>query len=189
MRKLQAFLHLSADGYFSGPGGDLSWTRHDQDPEYKQFADENARGDSVLVFGRVTYQMMASFWPSPMALEREPVMAEKMNAATKVVFTRSLSEATWNNTVLVKGDAVEEMRKLKQQPGTVLTLLGSGSLVRHFAEAGLVDEFQLLLTPVALGAGRTLFEGMQKRLDLDLVSSRAFQNGKVLLTYKPTQPL
>lgn len=186
MRKLQAFLHISADGYFTGPGGDLSWTRHDQDPEYKQWADENARRDSVLVFGRTTYQMMASFWPSPMALEREPVMAEKMNAATKLAFTRSLSEATWNNTVLIKGDdAVEEMRSLKQQPGPALTILGSGSLVRHFAETGLLDEVQLLITPVALGAGRTLFEGIHKRLDLDLVSSRTFQNGKVLLIYKP----
>ena len=185
MRKLQAFLHLSADGYFTGPGGDLSWTRHDQDPEYKQWADENARRDSVLVFGRATYQMMASFWPSSMALEREPVMAEKMNAATKVVFSRSLTEATWNNTVLVTGDAIEQMQKLKQQPGATLTILGSGSLVRHFAETGLLDEVQLLITPVALGGGRTLFEGIQKRLDLDLVSSRTFQNGKVLLIYKP----
>ena len=185
MRKLQAFLHVSADGYFTGPGGDLSWTRHDQDPEYKQWADENTRGESVLVFGRTTWQMMASFWPSPMAQEREPAMAGKMNEATKVVFSRSLNEATWNNTVLVKGDAVEEMRKLKQQPGAPLTILGSGSLVRQFAEAGLIDEFQLLITPVALGAGRTLFEGSQKRLDLDLVSSRTFKNGKVLLTYKP----
>jgi dihydrofolate reductase len=185
MRKLQAFLHLSADGYFTGLGGDLSWTRHDQDPEYKQWADENTRGESVLVFGRITYQMMAGFWPSPMALEREPAMAKKMNAATKVVFTRSLNETTWNNTMLLKADAVEEMRRLKQQPGPTLTILGSGSIVRQLAEAGLVDEFQLLITPVALGGGRTLFEGAAKRLDLDLVSSRAFQNGKVLLIYKP----
>jgi dihydrofolate reductase len=102
MRKLQAFLHLSADGYFTGLGGDLSWPRHDQDPEYKQWADENTRGDSRLVFGRTTYQMMASFWTSPMALEREPLMAEKMNAAIKVVFSRSLNEATWNNTMRSK---------------------------------------------------------------------------------------
>jgi len=185
MRKLQAFLHISADGYFTGPGGDLSWTRHDQDPEYKQWADENTRGESVLVFGRTTYQMMASFWPSPMAQEREPAMAQKMNASTKVVFTRSLSEATWNNTVLVQGDAIEEMQKLKQQPGATLTILGSGSLVRQFAEAGLLDEVQLLITPIALGGGRTLFEGIKKKLDLDLVSSRTFKNGKVLLVYKP----
>jgi dihydrofolate reductase len=185
MRKLQAFLHLSADGYFTGLGGDLSWTRHDQDPEYKQWADENTRGDSVLVFGRTTYQMMASFWPSPMALEREPLMAEKMNAATKVVFSRSLNEATWNNTMLVKGAAADEMRSLKQQPGPDLTILGSGSLIRQLAEAGLIDEFQLLITPVAIGGGRTLLEGIAKKIELDLVSSRTFKNGKVLLVYKP----
>ncbi|WP_035347124.1 dihydrofolate reductase family protein [Edaphobacter aggregans] len=185
MRKLLAFLHVSADGYFAGRDGDLSWTRHEQDPEYKQFADENARRDSVLVFGRFTYQMMASWWPSPLALEREPVMAPRMNAATKVVFSRSLPEATWNNTMLVKDNAIDEMRTLKQQPGPDLVILGSGSLVRQLGEAGLVNEFQLLITPVALGAGRTLFEGLAKKIELAHVSTRTFQNGKVLLIYKP----
>ncbi|WP_260702876.1 dihydrofolate reductase family protein [Edaphobacter flagellatus] len=188
MRKLYAFLHLSADGYFTGPHGDLSWTRHDQDPEYKQFADDNARRESVLVFGRITYQMMAGFWPSPMALEREPVMAARMNAAAKLVFSRSLPEASWSNTTLVKDNIVDEMRRLKQQPGPDLTILGSGSLVRQFAEAGVLDEFQLLITPVVIGGGRTLFEGVTRRLDLDHVSTRTFQNGKVLLIYKPTEP-
>ena len=188
MRKLLAFHHVSADGYFVGRDGDLSWTRHEQDPEYKQFADENARRDSVLVFGRLSYQMMASWWPSPMALEREPVMAPRMNAATKVVFSRSLPEATWNNTMLVKDNAVDAIHTLKQQPGSDLVILGSGSLVRHFAEAGLIDEFQLLITPVALGGGRTLFEGAAKKIELDHVSTRTFKNGKVLLIYKPGQP-
>src|SRR3954447_1206801 len=167
MRKLQIFLHVSADGYFTGPGGDLSWTRHDQDPEYKQWAAENTRGESVLVFGRTTYQMMAGFWPSPMAQEREPAMAGKMNESTKVVFSRSLNEAAWNNTVLVKGDAVEEMRKLKQQPGPTLTILVSRSVARHLPEAGLIDEFQFLIPPAALGAGRTLFEGAARKIELD----------------------
>ncbi len=184
MRNLQAFLHVSADGYFTGPGGDLSWTRHDQDPEYKAFADENARRDSVLLFGRVTYQMMAGFWPSPMALEREPVMAERMNATPKIVFSRSLGKASWNNTTLLNGDAVEEVRSLKQEDGADLVILGSGTIVRTLAQAGLIDEFQLLITPVALGAGRTTFEGISEKLELQLTSSRTFGNGKVLLSYK-----
>jgi dihydrofolate reductase len=188
MRKVLTFLHVSADGYFTGTNGDLSWTRHDQDPEYKQFADENARRDSILAFGRVTYQMMAGFWPSPMALEREPVMAERMNATQKIVFSRSLSSADWSNTSLLKGDAIDEMRKLKEQDGLDIVILGSGSIVRQLAEAGLIDEFQLLITPVALGAGRTPFENVAKKIDLELASSRTFQNGKVLLIHKPKQP-
>jgi dihydrofolate reductase len=185
MRKVMAFLHVSADGYFAGPGGDLSWTRHEQDPEYKAFADENARRESVLLFGRMTYQMMAGFWPSPMALEREPVMAERMNATPKIVFSRTLEKAAWNNTTLLKGDAVEEVRSLKEEDGLDLVILGSGTIVRTLAEAGLIDEFQLLMTPVALGAGRTTFEGISKKLELQLTSNRAFSNGKVLLIYKP----
>jgi dihydrofolate reductase len=185
MRKVIAFLHVSADGYFAGPGGDLSWARHEQDTEYKAFADENARRDSVLLFGRVTYQMMAGWWPSPMALEREPVMAERMNATPKIVFSRTLDKASWNNTTLLKGDAVDEVRALKQEDGADLVILGSGTIVKTLAQAGLVDEFQLLITPVALGAGRTAFEGVPEKLELQLTSTRAFSNGKVLLGYKP----
>jgi len=188
MRKVIAFLHVSTDGYFTGANGDMSWTRHDQDPEYKQFADENARRDSILAFGRVTYQMMAGFWPSPMAFEREPIMAERVNAAPKIVFLRSLPSADWNNTSLLKGDAVDEAQKLKQQDGRDVVILGSGSIIRQLAEAGLIDEFQLLITPIALGAGSTPFENVAKRIDLELGSSRTFQNGKVLLIYKPKQP-
>lgn len=187
MRKVLAFLHVSVDGYFTGANGDMSWTRHDRDPEYKQFADENARRNSILAFGRVTYQMMAGFWPSPMASEREPVMAERMNAAEKIVFSRSLPSADWSNTSLLKEDAIKEVQKLKQQDGRDIVILGSGSIIGKLAEAGLVDEFQLLITPIALGAGRTIFEGVAKKIDLELASSRTFRNGKVLLIYKPKQ--
>ena len=185
MRRASAFLHISADGYFTGPGGDMSWIRHEQDPEYKAFADENARRDSVLCFGRVTYQMMAGFWPSPMALEREPVMAARMNTTPKIVFSKTLDDASWNNTTLLKGDVVDEVRSLKQQNGVDLVILGSGTIVKALAQAGRVDEFQLLITPAALGSGRTLFEGIPQRLELDLTSTRVFKNGKVLLNYAP----
>jgi dihydrofolate reductase len=185
MRKLLAFLHVSADGYFAGPGGDMSWAKHEQDPEYKAFSDENARRESVLLFGRVTYQMMANFWPTPMALEREAVMAVRMNQTPKIVFSRSLDDASWNNTTLLKGDAVDEVRSLKQQNGADLVILGSSTIIKTLAQAGLIDEFQLLITPVVLGSGRTLFEGIAQRLELNLTSIRSFKNGKVLLTYAP----
>jgi len=188
MRKVSAFLHVSAEGYFTGANGDMSWTRHDQDPEYKQFADENARRESILAFGRITYQMMAGFWPSPMAFEREPVMAERMTAEPKIVFSRSLPSADWSNTSLLKEDAVNEVQELKQQEGRDVVILGSGSIIGQLAQAGLIDEFQLLITPIALGAGRTIFDGIAKKIDLELASSRTFKNGKVLLIYKPTQP-
>jgi dihydrofolate reductase len=184
MRKVMAFLHVSADGYFAGPKGDMSWTRHEQDPEYKAFGDENARRDSVLLFGRATYQMMAGWWPSLMALQQFPVMAERMNATPKVVFSRTLDKAEWSNTKLVKGDAIGAVRSMKQEDGIDMVILGSGSLVGELAKAGLIDEFQLLITPVALGSGRTAFDGIP-RLELELSSSRVFNNGKVLLCYKP----
>ena len=184
MRKVMAFLHVSADGYFVGPKGDMSWARHEQDPEYKAFGDENARRDSVLLFGRVTYQMMAGWWPSPMALKQFPVMAERMNVTSKIVFSRTLDKAEWNNTKLVNGDAINAIRSMKQEDGLDMVILGSGSLIAQLAKEGLVDEFQLLITPVTLGSGRTAFDGIS-RTELELTSSRVFKNGKVLLTYKP----
>jgi dihydrofolate reductase len=120
-----------------------------------------------------------------MALEREAVMAVRMNQTPKIVFSRSLDDASWNNTTLLKGDAVDEVRSLKQENGADLVILGSSTIIKTLAQAGLIDEFQLLITPVILGSGKTLFEGIAQRLELNLTSIRSFKNGKVLLTYAP----
>ena len=101
MRRLIAFEQVSLDGYFVDANGDMSWA-HKQDPEWNEFAAGNAKGDGSLVFGRVTYDMMASFWPSPAALERMPAVAEGMNNLPKVVFSRTLDKVSWKNTRLGK---------------------------------------------------------------------------------------
>jgi dihydrofolate reductase len=111
-----------------------------------------------------------------------------MNSAPKVVFSRTLTKAEWNNTRLVKDNIIEEMRNLKRQPGKDMTILGSGSIVTQFAEQGLIDEYQVLVNPVALGDGTPLFKGMKKRLNLKLLNTRTFRNGNVLLTYEPVKP-
>ena len=114
-----------------------------------------------------------------------PVVAERMNNDRKVVFSRTMEKADWNNTRLAKRDLATEVEKMKQEPGPDLVILGSGSIVAQLAEAGLIDEFQIALSPVALGKGRTMFEGMRKTLPLKLVSSRVFDNGAVFLRYEP----
>lgn len=142
--------------------------------------DENA-----LVFGRVTYDMMASWWPSPAALESLPEVAKGMNRSQKYVFSNTLERADWENTTLIKGDGVAEMRKLKASRGKNLTILGSGSLIAQLADEGLIDEYQIMLDPVALGEGRTLFGGLAKPLELELVSTRTFRSGTILAVYRP----
>ena len=147
--------------------------------------DSNASGDGTLLFGRVTYEMMASFWPTPLAMERMPAVAEGMNRMSKIVFSRTLQGVSWANTTLVKSDPAAHVRKLKQEPGPDLAILGSGSLVSLLAQAGLIDEFQIVVNPIVLGKGRTLFEGAQEKIALKLIQSRAFGNGNVVLYYQP----
>jgi len=182
MRRLTVFNLVSLDGYFAGPGGDISW--HNVDEEFQEVANANSNSGNTLLFGRVTYELMAGYWPTPEAIRDDPVVAAGMNSSEKIVFSRTLEKAEWANTRLVKGDPAIEVRKLKQGSGRNLTVLGSGSLVAQFARAGLIDEYEILINPVVLGSGKTMFEGVKDRFRLRLVSSRVFGNGNVLLTYE-----
>jgi len=183
MRRLTAFEQVSLDGFFVDAKGDMSWA-HKQDPEWNEFAAGNAKGGGTLLFGRVTYEMMASFWPTEAARQRMPEVAEGMNTLPKVVFSRTLSETPWKNTRLVKGDMVAEVRKMKSEPGRGMVILGSGSVVSQLTEAALIDELQIVVNPIVLGRGRTLFETVKKSVPLKRVDTRAFGNGNVVLTYR-----
>jgi dihydrofolate reductase len=160
----------------------MSWA-HKQDPEWASFVNENASGTAVLVFGRITCELMAKYWPTPMAMKNSPAVAEGMNNLHKVVFSRTLDKVSWKNTKLVKGDLVEEVRKMKNEPGPDMVILGSGSIVSQLAQAGLVDEYQVALSPIVLGKGRSMFEGVKQNVNLK--KTRAFGNGKVMLWYEP----
>jgi dihydrofolate reductase len=183
MRKLTVFNLMTLDGYFAGEGGDISW--HSVDEEFQELANAASNSGNTLLFGRVTYELMAGFWPTREAIRTDPVVAAGMNKSEKIVFSRTLQKADWNNTRLVKDDMLAEVRKLKQGTGKDLTVLGSGSIVAQLAEEGLIDEYQVLLNPVVIGKGKTMFEGLKRRLALKLVRTRTFGNGNVLLTYVP----
>jgi dihydrofolate reductase len=185
VRKLIVFNHVTLDGYFVSAGGDMSWAKQgNDDMEYQEFVAENAGGDGQLIFGRVTYQMMASYWPTPLAEQHMPEVAAGMNRMPKTVFSTTLKEATWNNSQLIKDDIVEAVRKMKNEPGPGMTILGSGSIVAQLAPENMIDEYQIMLDPVALGKGRTMFDGIREMLTLKLTRSRTFKNGKVFLCYK-----
>ena len=139
----------------------------------------------MLVFGRTTYEMMASFWPTPAAAEQFPVVAKQMNSLPKIVFSKTLKKASWNNTRQVRGDLVAEVRRMKNEPGEQMVILGSGSIVSQLAQADLIDEYQLLAVPIVLGEGRTMFEGSKKTLNLALAKTRTFRNGRVFSVYVP----
>ena len=186
MRKLVVFNHVSLDGYFVDANGDMSWAKTDHnDPEWGAFVAENASGEGPLLFGRVTYKLMSRYWPTPMASKNDPALAERMNKLSKVVFSRTLDKVAWNNTKLVKNDMLAEIRKMKQEPGEGMAILGSGSIVSQLAPHGLIDEYQLVMNPVVLGKGRTMFDGVKDKVGLKLTKSRTFRNGNVYLCYQP----
>ena len=186
MQRLTVFNHVSMDGYFVDSSGGMSWAHAGmQDPEWNAFVAENATGDGTLVFGRVTYDLMVSYWPTPMAKQNDAPIADRMNSLPKIVFSRTMDTASWNNTKLVKGDLAAEVRKLKQESGSGMVILGSGSIVSQLAQAGLIDSYQLVVNPIILGKGRTMFDGVKDKLNLRLTKTRAFGNGNVFVCYEP----
>ena len=185
MRKLVVFSHVSLDGFFVDANGDMSWAKGTKDAEWDAFVAENAGRNAVLVFGRVTYELMTRYWPTPLAAEHDPAVAERMNNLSKVVFSRTLDTALWNNTRLAKGEMVEEVRRMKAEPGEGMVILGSGNIVSQLAAQGLIDEYQIVVSPIVLGKGRTLFESVKENLKLRLARTRAFNNGNVYLCYEP----
>jgi dihydrofolate reductase len=184
MRTLQVFDTISLDGFFTDASGDMSWA-HRNDPEWLAFVAGNAGGEGALLFGRVNYDQMAGFWPTPQAAQMMPEVAAGMNAMPKYVVSRSMRTAAWRNTTVISGDLAAEIRALKAQDGPNLVILGSGSIVSQLTEARLIDEYQLVVTPTVLGRGRPLFETVTSRLALTLTRSRAFGNGNVVLWYRP----
>jgi dihydrofolate reductase len=182
LQKLLVFNQVTLDGYFTGPNGDLSWA-HKQDPEWDKFVADNAKGGGTLLFGRITYEMMVAFWPTPEATKAFPTVAEGMNRSQKVVFSRTLDKVSWTNTRLVKDGMADEVRKMKGQPGKGMTILGSGKVVSQLASEGLIDEYQIVVNPVALGKGRTMFEGVKAPVNLKRMSTREFKNGNILTVY------
>lgn len=183
MRKLSTFNFVTLNGYFKGPNEDISWHRHGA--EESEFAAEGAKSESVLLFGRKTYEMMASYWPTADAFKNAPAVAEGMNKSEKIVFSKTLRKLGWNNSKLIKENIADEIKKLKRTPGKDMTLLGSGSILTQFAEAGLVDEYQFMVDPVVLGDGTSIFKSIRHKMDLKLTNTRTFKSGVVLLCYQP----
>lgn len=185
MRPLTVFNNVSLDGYIADAKSDMSWAyQSPTDDEWNAFVSGNAQGGGALLFGRVTYDMMAGYWPTPAAQAAMPAVAEGMNRMPKYVFSRSMTQPAWQHTTVLKGDIAAAVRKLKSEPGPGIVILGSASIVAQLTGAGLIDEYQLVVHPVALGGGKTMFAGLKQPVRFKLTSSRTFRNGNVVLSYK-----
>ena len=176
---------VSLDGYMEGEGHDLSW--HHVDTEFNEFADKQLRETDMILFGRRTYELMESFWPTKQGIADDPIIAKLMNETPKIVVSHSLENVeetdVWKNITLVKENVTEEIGKLKHNKGRSMVVLGSNNLCVTLLKEGLLDEIRIMVNPVVIGKGTPLFAGIQDRQQFTLVSSRTFKNGNVLLTY------
>lgn len=184
-RKLFLFMMTSLDGYMEGENHDLSW--HHVDTEFNTFATKQLDEADTILFGRKTYQLMESFWPTKEGLEGDPEVAKKMNSMSKVVVSHSLDKIVetniWENVRLIRDNIAGEIRKLKELSEKSIIVLGSNNLCVTLIKEGLLDEIRIMVNPVAIGAGTPLFAGIGKT-SFQLAKTRTFKNGNVLLTYQ-----
>ena len=185
MNSIGAFIHVTVDGFFAGPNGEIDWFKSiRKDDEFEKRNHQQAQSKSTLLMGRTTYQMMKSYWPTPDAQKNDPGMARVMIESPKVVFSKTMEKVedapNWKNVTVVRDIDRDAILALKEK--TPLTILGSGTIVQQLSNLGLVDEYQIIVVPIVLGAGKLLFKDV-RTMDLALRESKSFKNGIVVNTY------
>lgn len=185
MRKLVLFMHLSFDGFAADSNHGLDFLTYDE--ELVQYADELVKTVGSPVYGRTTYQLMESYWPTvlkkPDANKQALKHAQWVENVPKIVFSTTLNEVTWNNTRLIKDNVAEEVKKLKQQPGKDLVIFGSPGLSATFMKLGLIDEYKLTVHPIILGDGISMFKNNTTKSKLKLIDSKKMKSGVITLHY------
>lgn len=172
---------MTLDGYFEGQEPwSLDFHQSVWGEELERFSIEQLDGIGTLLFGRKTYEGMASYFSADTG-----EVADRMNAIPKAVVSRTLETADWQNTRLLKGEGVDAVRALKEEPGQDIYVFGSADLLASVEEAGLIDEYRICLAPVTLGAGNPLFKPGSKPQDMALLDAKTLTNGGVILRYVP----
>ena len=171
MREIIVSNYVSLDGFFAGPNGEIDWFMWDE--ETAEYSKGLAASIDTILFGRVTYELMASYWPT--VTTEDPVITDYMNRSPKIVFSRTLKKTDWKNTKLIMELNKEEILDLKKQPGKDMVIYGSGSLVSALARWGLIDDYRIFVNPVVLGNGKHMFKGLKERLELALLKTKMFQ--------------
>ena len=182
MAKLIMWNLMTLDGFVEGPNRDISWHFDVWGEELEHLSVEQGKAAGGLLFGRVTYELMANYWPSATG-----EVADFMNALPKYVFSRTVKRSDWNNTRLFNADAPGTVARLKREGAKDILLFGSADLAAGLIPHGLIDEFRIALNPVILGGGTPLFKPAEK-LKLKLLDSKAHSTGVVVLRYVPASP-
>lgn len=182
-RPLLAFLVVSIDGFSEDPDGSIGWMNLSDD--FSEFSVRQLREIGHLVFGRTTYDGMASYWQSDEARRGDPVVTELMASTPKTVLSSSGDAPPWRHVAVVTDRHLDAVAALKDEPGRAVAVLGSATLTTDLLGAGLVDEVRLLVSPVVLGRGRSPFAGLAAPVRFELATTTTFASGNVLLCYRP----
>jgi dihydrofolate reductase len=182
-------MNITLDGFMSGPDRNLDWHSDHWTCEMAETLGEQLSRADTIILGRVTYEAMAAYWPfrtMGISLPREDIAyAEMMNTHKKIVFSKTLSRAGWNNAAVATGSISTEINRLKMSTGRDMIVYGSGQLVRKLIALGLIDEYHLWVHPVVLVTGRLLFTKPIEKLNMKLFNTRTFDSGVVILYYRP----
>ena len=182
MRTVYAFILISLDGYHADAAGTTEWFV--DDPEFDAFARGQGERIDTIVMGRKTFELMASYWPTPEGIADDPVIAAFMNDLPKVVASRTLTSHEWGPTTFVADDVAGHVARLKDAPGKEIAVFGSSSLVAQLLPTGVIDELRIAVAPVVLGAGEPLLGGTPGPVRLEPLGVESIGRS-VLLTYRP----
>jgi dihydrofolate reductase len=183
MRKIIVSNYMSLDGFLAGPDGEIDWFVWDD--EMAQYSKDLIGSIGTILFGRVTYELMAAYWPTASSPADDPAIISAMNDLPKIVYSRTLDKADWKNTTVAKEARKEDILDMKRQPGKDIVIYGSSSLVSQFTQWGVIDDYRIFVNPVVLGKGKPEFPGFKDMVKLGLLETRAFKSGVVLLRYQP----
>lgn len=187
MRKLIVSMNITLDGYLSGPDGGLDWHFNCWTEELRDaLCDQLAKADTILL-GRVTYEAMAEYWPlksvDPFCRNEDFAFANMMNSYAKIVVSNSIQQTLWNNTQILKGNLQQQITNIQKKPGRDIIVYGSSELIKGLMKANLPDEYHLWVHPVILGKGKSLFTGWQHHFKLNMINTKTFSSGVVLIQY------
>jgi dihydrofolate reductase len=184
MRQLALQMSVTLDGYVAGAGGELDWDLPAEHSEVQAWKLASVRQAGTHIMGRITYEEMAAYWPTA-----TNVYAARMNSIPKVVFSRTLPTAQWAGSRIARGDLTEEITALKREPGGDIIAYGGAAFVQALSRFGLIDEYRLIIHPVALGNGLPLFKDLPPPLRLELAEAKDFTDGTVIHVYRPIRTI
>lgn len=183
MRKIIVLSYLSLDGFTASADEKSDWIVWDKSVD--EYYIETQRMADTIIFGRTSYESLKGYWTTSKSSAEDPEIIEFTNQTKKIVFSKTLEKADWNNSTVMREIVPQEIEKMKQQSGENLLIIGSGSVASQFSSADLIDEYRFIIIPVVLGEGKQYFRNLKDKLNLKLRETKTFKCGNVLLRYQP----